>query len=370
MTPEATPGWYPDPRGGDGHRYWTGESWAPDGAAVPPQQAAHPWAPGGSGSPPSFGTSGSAPDFGTSYLSSYGNGYADEYAPLSGGPEETVGWRRTATWVALIAGILAGFGGGYGFAQSRADSDTALPVVTSTATPSPRPSPSTPKSAPAPVTPSPRSSPFGTPSPGAPAPNPSESVVPEDVLPPPPEDPDAGLLDAIGLRRSDIESSVRVGLIGGGDEVVGQTTLDLCRGEYASERRRTARRQLAAVISDDSTVMMTEAVLYDAPASVEAAFGELDEASKNCELTAGIDKDWPQVDGVTRLAYEQFIGAGEARFKSTAVYLRSGRTLLALYFRDPGVTRTPVAGKSTIKDVTAVFAARLANMPSTAGAVA
>ena len=59
MATGAGPGWYPDPRGGDGLRYWTGDSWAPDEPGPPqqhqqPQQTQQPenpqhspWAPGG-----------------------------------------------------------------------------------------------------------------------------------------------------------------------------------------------------------------------------------------------------------------------------------------------------------------------------------
>lgn len=352
MTPDAAPGWYPDPRGGDGHRYWTGESWAPDGAAQAPQPPVDPWAPAGAAPMQSYGTN---------VLSSHGADYGQPYSPLmpgSGRPPSSS--RRAATWLALIAGVVGGFGAGYAVADARqSDTERARPVITA-----PSPTPRTTR------VPSPLASP-SRPNRGTQPQEPSENAeqTPDESSPAPmPQDPDAALLDRIGLRRGDVAPAVGLGLIGGGDQVAGQTTLDLCKAVFPSESRRTARRQLAAVTSDDAFVMMTEAVLYDSADALDAAFAELEGAAttSGCELEATVDKGWPQTDGVRRLAYSQNLGTGAGAFHSTAVYLRSGRTLLALYFRDPGVTATAVAGKRTIKDVTAVFADRLAALPTSA----
>lgn len=49
------PGWYPDPHGGGGYRYWDGLNWttaAPPGAGAPPTPTAGTTVPGGSPVPP------------------------------------------------------------------------------------------------------------------------------------------------------------------------------------------------------------------------------------------------------------------------------------------------------------------------------
>lgn len=319
MTPGTAPGWYPDPRGGDGQRYWTGESWAQDQASAAWQPT--DWAPSSSSA--------------TTYLSSHQTGFEP-------GPSA---WRRAATWLALSGGIVAGFAAGFAVGDARDRGSTQRAAVASPAsTPPPSFAPSRPPSVES-----------------GPPPDPTASDAP-----PEPADPDAPLLDGLGLRPGDVAPDVIVGLIPGGGQVTGQPTLDLCKAAYPSESRRTARRQLVAVDGAGAQVLSTEAVLYDSAAATESGFKELTGAAPKCSAKTGIDKGWAQVSGVQRLAFDDTIpDANGVGRRSTAVYLRHDRVLLALYFSYPGVTTTPVAGQKTIPAVVAVFARRLAGLPST-----
>ncbi|MDQ1708624.1 MAG: hypothetical protein QOG49_9 [Frankiaceae bacterium] len=343
MTEGAGPGWYPDPRGGDDLRYWTGDSWAAD-VAPPPQsvwQRPDPAAPG-----------------------AVWPAAAEDDVPAYPQPAPAAPtWRSAATWLALAAGLLAGFGGGYAVARARPGGSAAKARV------------STPSTAASPA-------PSGQPAPGpTPEPTPSSpgGSFDSEASPPgaasprvEPTDPDAALLDRLGLRVTDVDPPAEVGLIPGGDQVAGETTLDLCDGTFPSEARRTARRQLAAVVpGGDGVVLSTEAVLYDAPIATASAFAELKGNAASCNATTGVDKAWPQVAGVERLAFQTVTPAPgssspAAPIRTTAVYMRSGRTLLALYFGSASLAQTPVGGQQTEAAVTAVFAKRLAAMPSSA----
>lgn len=350
MTPEAVPGWYPDPRGGDGQRYWTGEAWAPDQSQTPGQPV--DWAAQGS--------------YAATYLSSHDTGFDPGYAGQNPSPSQNPyaaqfaypvdphpvepprsSWRRGATWVALSAGIIAGFAAGFTVADARKD-----PVRPAAAVSSPRALPS--------ASPSPTQEPFLE----------SDEPPTPSAAPPPsgPVDPEASVLVRLGLRPSDVDPSGAVALIRDGDGLQA-ATLDLCGGTFPSDARRTARRQLAAADSAGDIVMSSEAVLYDSASALEGGFAELTRAAPKCKADSTLDKAWPQVDGVQRLTFDfTTTGPDGKDARSTAVYLRSGRTLLALYFRYPGVTKTPVAGKKTISEVVAVFARRLAALPTAAAA--
>lgn len=360
MTPDVGPGWYADPGGGDGQRYWTGEVWAPDQqqATAPawPQAAAPTWSPQPGGYP-------------TDYLSSHDTGFPAGYpGPLEQRPAP---WRRAATWLALSTGLVAGFGAGFAVADARKRGVAKRAPVSSSA---PGPEVSTaPEPTPSEPTPSEPTGPEPTgPEPTAPSTQapPAQGNAPQP--PPPgdtplnPTDPAAALLDQLGLRPTDVEPAAAVGLIEGGDQVRGQKTLDLCKAVFPSESHRTARRQLVAVDATRAQIMSTEAVLYDSPAALANGFTQLKRAAPLCKAKTGIDKDWPQVADVQRLVFETTgPGAAGAAQPSTAVYLRRDRTLLALYFRDEVVARTQIAGQKSIQAIVAVFARRLADLPST-----
>jgi hypothetical protein len=354
---DAAPGWYPDPRGGDGHRYWTGESWAPDETAAP--APAVDWSAFGASSSSSSGTDPAA--YASTYPSAYQSGQAGfgtpggsqyelSYQPMGPEPPRTAPWRSGAAWLAVSAGVILGFGAGYAVADARhRDADKKAAVRSSasaSASPSPAPSPA------------PSRPPFVE---SNEPPSPQPSTAPQGPL-----DRDAALLSRVGLRPTDVDPALTVALIPGGDQVTGQTTLDLCDGTYPSEAHRTARRQVVAVDENGQALLSTEAVLYDSPAALEAAFKELASNSSKCAKT-GIDKDWPKTNGVERLAYDvAAVTDTGPQQRRAVVYLRHDRALLALYFQSTDTLSSPVAAQKTVAAATAVFTRRLAALPATA----
>jgi hypothetical protein len=197
-----------------------------------------------------------------------------------------------------------------------------------------------------------------------------------------PTDPDAGVLGGLVVQQSDVPPGNVVALQPQGASL-GVATLDLCNGTYASEKNRTARRQVAmgnAVLGQLD--LSTEAVLYRTPANALEAFAELRSVVAHCpsgpvvspvgeptvatKFAAAPDGAWPRTAIVERLAYD-FVSTDPttgASVHSEAVYLRRGRVLLGVYFQQPDAEQIPVDGKSTIAGIVGVFEARMAKIPS------
>jgi len=224
------------------------------------------------------------------------------------------------------------------------------------------------------------SSPGTTPSQGTTPPSQGTTPGSGTTSPPATGDPLASALRDLGLRQSDLSSSVSLSVIPRGTSVTNASTLDLCNATYPSESERKARLQLAAVDQQGSVAISTESVLYTNAAATEQAFTELDKAAASCPSTpvaspvgeartttkfnAAPDGTWPQVDGVQRRAFDftSTDDTGQAQ-RSVAVYLRRGRALMGIYFPDPDAAQTPVAGQTTIPGIVNVFAQRLADLP-------
>lgn len=204
------------------------------------------------------------------------------------------------------------------------------------------------------------------------------STVPRAVS----SDPDASSLSSIVLTQADVPATVVVAPISGGEDVTGQTTLDLCNGTFPSESLRTARLQVAAYDSvSTEELLSTEAVLYGTASDTVQAFAELKSVAANCPSTpvvspvgeptatttfnAAPDAGWPQAATVTRQAYD-FTSTDEQGNTShnVAVYLRRGRVLMGVYFAQPDSPQISVAGQSTIEGIVGVFAGRMASLPS------
>jgi hypothetical protein len=188
-------------------------------------------------------------------------------------------------------------------------------------------------------------------------------------------------LQQIGLQQGDLTSSVSLTLIPGGDQVSGQTTLDLCNGTFPSESLRRSRLQVAAVDNQGDAPISTEAVQYTDAAATQQAFSELQKVAANCpsgpvtspvgeatvstKFNAAPDGSWPTVAGVDRLAYD-FVttdNTGQSQH-SVAVYLRRGKVLLAVYFSQPDGAQTAFNGQTTIQGIVNVLENRLAMAPT------
>ena len=183
------------------------------------------------------------------------------------------------------------------------------------------------------------------------------------------------------VNQNDVPSTVSVQPLNGGDQVNGQTTLDLCNGTFPSESLRSARLQVSVVDIQGDIPLGTEAVSYQNPAATAQAFAELKAVAANCPSTpvpspvgeptvttkfaAAPDGAWPQVPGVDRLAYDfTTVDAMGQSHHTVAVYLRRGRFLMGVYFAQPDAAQVPVSGQTSIPSIVNVFAARMAAQPA------
>jgi hypothetical protein len=206
--------------------------------------------------------------------------------------------------------------------------------------------------------------------------NPNQPSTPSTTNPP--NTPANQALAGLVVGQSDLPSSYAVQLIPGGNQVGGETTLDLCNASYPSEALRTNRLQVAALAARN-VGLSTEAVLYQTPAASAQAFSELRAAAASCPSTpvrspvgeptvtttfgSPPDGGWPAVPGVQRLAYAVTTTDQQGTASSTiAVYLSRGRALLGVYFADPSNVPT-VAGQTTVAGIVNLFAQRLAQLP-------
>ncbi|HEV7524711.1 MAG TPA: hypothetical protein VGP92_07080 [Acidimicrobiia bacterium] len=199
---------------------------------------------------------------------------------------------------------------------------------------------------------------------------------------PAPTDPDAAVLGGLILNQSDVVPPNMVQLIDHGADLT-SATLDLCNGTFASESQRTARRQVALSNAQQSLFLMsTEAILYRHAAVGAQAFGELRSVASHCPSTpvkspvgegtatttfrTAPDRTWARTPTVDRLAYD-FVSVSAANGSpshSIAVYLRRGRVLMGLYFRQPDAPQAAVDGRTTVAGIVSVFEARVARVAS------
>jgi hypothetical protein len=269
------------------------------------------------------------------------------------GPTRTPFWRRLTRGqlnaVALATGLIVGFVVvAVVLRHHTDDSSAAAPFV-------PAPVPST-----APTVPL--------------APTPQSST-------PQSRDPDANVLQRLVVRQNDVVSPNSVQLLDGGNQVSGETTLDLCNGSYPSESLRTARLQVVEYDGTGSAVFSTEAVLYKTPQSAAQAMREVRSVAASCpsspvtspvgeptvttHFQAAPDKSWQAVPGVERAAYAftttDDFGETDQRI---AVYVHRGRVLEGLYFDVPGGTQPSVNGQTTVSGIVRLFEQRIAALPA------
>ena len=375
---QANPGWYPDPWTAGQHRYWNGTAWTthafPDGPGGPDRYA--------HAAVPNAGTTSEydRPTVSTpvspwareeptqAYPAaewSPSNTWAD-WQPPPAVPPGTEAWspEKKSSWpptggvlVALLLLIVLVVGGvsmGATYLALRKPSKSVAQATIPTIPAQPS-SPTTPGQTP--TTPA----------------SPSTPSAPADAT--------TAALAQMVVNQNDVPGTVSVQALVGGDQVSGQTTLDLCNGTFASESLRSARLQVAVVDAQGDTPISTEAVAYVNPAATLQAFTELKATAANCpsgpvvspvgeptvstKFNAAPDGSWPQVTGVDRLAFDfsSTDSTGQAHH-SVAVYLRRGRLLMGIYFSQPDGAQTAVSNQTTIPGIVNVFAERMAAQPA------
>jgi len=206
---------------------------------------------------------------------------------------------------------------------------------------------------------------------------------PGNALGPPPStnaDPSGSALFSLIVTQDDVAAPSKVALLPGGNGV-SRATLDLCNGRFPSESQRTARLQDVVTDGGGEQPLSTEAVLYGGPAGPAQAFSELAAVSAACPATpvAGPngappvvtrfdpapDGTWPQTTTVSRMAFDFTTTDALGRTSHTiAVYLQRGRVLMGVYFFHPDGIQASVAGQTTIPGIVAVFAGRMAALPT------
>jgi hypothetical protein len=362
MTSESSapgPGWHPDPWFSGQHRYWDGHAWTgdvfPDGpvgsddvprVALRAESERPPVPPPAARSatpPPSPRWGYAAAPAATTVF--------EPWELLAAAPETPRGRRLTAfqlNVLMLAVGLLLGF-----VVVAKVVSDHSGKAAASA------PLPAAPVVPTVPASPSPASS--------APVSN----------------DRSAPLLQGLVVRQQDVSSANSVQLLDGGNQVSGQTTLDLCNGTFPSEALRSARLQVVEYDANAAGLLSTEAVLYRHTSDAAQAMREVRSVAAACpyrpvvspvgeptvttKFDAAPDGGWPDVAGVTRQAYAftatDSLGLSDSH---VAVYLQRGRVLEGVYFPAPSGAQSPVDGKTTIAAIVHVFEQRIAALPASA----
>lgn len=198
---------------------------------------------------------------------------------------------------------------------------------------------------------------------------------------------DAQVLQAISLTAKDVAEGAEFSLLDGGDEVIGQVSLDLCRADFPSEAQRRARHQIQVFDEGRASWLSSEALLYSSPAAAQEAMSELARAAADCEdsttqqalqavptaddsglswrFAPAPDSGWPEVPGVARQAYQFQVTdpvGDTAEFLST--YLRRGRVLVALYVTPPGAQSELLVNDPSQQRLVAVISNRMAGLPT------
>jgi hypothetical protein len=195
---------------------------------------------------------------------------------------------------------------------------------------------------------------------------------------------DAELMSAVSLTEQDMAPGSIVDPYPGGDEVFGETSLDLCYADFPSEELRSGRTQVVAVNPEGAAWVSSEAILYPTPEDAQQAMDELRSAQSSCpdepveppsgdgdpltwKFRAQPDGQWPDQPGVRRQAYRFSItDRTDNSWSSTATYLQRGRMVLALYATPANSPARVLRNSPDQARFVEVMSQRLAGLPEQA----
>lgn len=191
---------------------------------------------------------------------------------------------------------------------------------------------------------------------------------------------DADVLAAVSLTADDAAQSALFQPYDGGDQVVGQTSLDLCDADFPSEALRVGRNQVGIGRVTAPEWVSSEAILYPGPAQAEQAMSELARAAATCpespvtrgaddpgrtwSFAAAPDAGWPTEPGVQRQAYAFTVTEADGSTRqATAIYLQRDRMVLALYSSPPDAASAVVRNSPDAQRFAEVMTRRLLAVP-------
>jgi hypothetical protein len=91
------------------------------------------------------------------------------------------------------------------------------------------------------------------------------------------------MLESVALQQSDLGPGYRMHLVGHGDKVTGQTTLDNCGYRFTTEAHRVARREYEIVdAASHFAGAGNEVVAYDTPADAALAVSQWHQSMLTC----------------------------------------------------------------------------------------
>ena len=146
--------------------------------------------------------------------------------------------------------------------------------------------------------------------------------------------------------------------------------------------QRTTRLEDVVQDTSGTTVLSTEAVLYQSAADSARAFEELKSVAAKCpnspvqspvgepsvttKFDPAPDARWPATPaGVDRLAFSFTTTDAQGRSTpSVATYLRRGKALMGVYFSEPTMPQPTVGGQTSIPNIVNVSASRPAQLPA------
>ena len=195
---------------------------------------------------------------------------------------------------------------------------------------------------------------------------------------------DIGMLEAVSLTPGDAADEALFEPYPNGTQVLGETSLDLCYGQFDSEELRVGRRQVGIGDAAGEAWVSSEAILYSYPAEAAEAMAELQRARDSCpdspvdpprpgrdpltwEFGDPPDAGWPEQDGIRRQAYAFAVTGPEGDERAgTATYLQRGRMILALYATPGNASTSTLRNSPDAARFVEVMSRRLAAIPERA----